>query len=195
MMLIKDTMIGHQMQRFFQWILSKMGWRINGNLPDIAQYVLIVAPHTSNWDLIIGLIARFAVNTRILFLVKKEAYVFPLKYLLGPLGAIPVDRGKNLHVVDKITQQFKENERFILGLAPEGTRSTVTRWKFGFYHIAHQAKVPIVMVGMDYHRKEIRIAKPIKTSGDIEQDYQILMRFFKSIRGKHKKKLADYSSS
>lgn len=183
------------MQRLFQWLLSKMGWSIKGNLPKINQYVLIVAPHTSNWDLIIGLMARFAVNTPIQFLIKKEAFVFPLKYILGPLGAIPIDRGKNLNFVDKICQKFKEkeHERFILGLAPEGTRSPVKRWKYGFYHIAHQANVPIVMVGMDYVAKEIRIAKPLQTSGDLAKDYQLLMQFFKTIHGKHKKELADYT--
>jgi len=180
-------------QRLCQWILSCMGWKIVGKLPDIPQYVLIVVPHTSNWDLIIGLLARFAVNVRIKFLAKREIFVFPLSYIMRAMGGTPVDRSTSKNRVEKIVEMFKNNKEFVLGLAPEGTRSPVKRWKFGFYHIAHQAEVPIVMVGMDYPSREIRIAPPMKASGDIKKDYAFMLDFFKTIQGKHKKELPEYS--
>lgn len=170
-----------------------MGWKIVGKLPEIPQYVLIVAPHTSNWDLIIGLLARFAVNTRIHFLVKKEIFVFPLNLLMRALGGIPIDRSISKHRVERIVERFHNNDHFILGLAPEGTRSPVKRWKFGFYHIAQEAQIPIVMVGMDYTSKEVRVAPPLKPGDDLKEDYEVMLDFFKTIRGKYRKKLPEYS--
>ena len=182
------------MHRICQWILSLFFFFIVGKLPDINQYVLIVAPHTSNWDLVIGLLARFAVQTRIHFLAKKEIFVFPLKQFMIAVGGTPVDRSKSANRVEQLVDLFKNNEHFILGLAPEGTRSPVKRWKFGFYHIAQKAKVPIVMVGFDYSSKEVIISPPLPVSGDIEADYARMLDFFKTIRGKVPKELPPYSS-
>jgi 1-acyl-sn-glycerol-3-phosphate acyltransferase len=175
-----------------QWILSLFGWKIVGQLPATKKYVLIVAPHTSNWDLIIGLLARFAVKTRIHFLAKKEIFVFPLKQFFEAVGGTPVDRSQKANRVDQLVEVFNTHEHYILGLAPEGTRSPVSRWKFGFYHIANKANVPIVMVGMDYPSREVRIAPEFQPSGDVEADYDKMIDFFKGIQGKVPKTYPPY---
>ncbi|MCC5791715.1 MAG: 1-acyl-sn-glycerol-3-phosphate acyltransferase [Legionellaceae bacterium] len=182
------------MRRFSQWILYLWGWKIVGNLPPIKKFVLIVAPHTSNWDLIIGLLGRFSENRMIHFLAKQEIFVFPFRGLLKKLGGIPVDRSHPHHRVEQIVERFQQTDELILGITPEGTRSPVKRWKFGFYHIAHQAGVPIVMVGLDYGSKEIRIAPPLQCSGDLKKDFTPMLAFFKTIKGRHPKDIPDAGS-
>jgi len=177
------------LQKFCQWMLSVLGWKMIGSLPDIKKYVLIVVPHTSNWDMPIGLLARFSLGTKIHFLAKKEIFVFPVKGLFKALGGIPVERSKSINRVDMLVTTFQEHERFILAVAPEGTRSPVKRWKFGFYHIAHKAEVPLVMVGFDYAKKEIIIREPFNTTGDLPKDYQVMLQFFQGIQGKRPKEL------
>lgn len=177
------------LKKFCQWMLSFIGWKIVGCLPDIKKYVLIAVPHTSNWDMPIGLLARFSLGTKIHFLAKKEIFVFPVKGMFKALGGIPVERSKSKSRVDMMVKTFQAHEQFILALAPEGTRSAVKRWKFGFYHIAHKADVPIVMVGFDYGKKEIIIREPFDTTGNLSQDYQIMVRFFQNIQGKYPKEI------
>lgn len=180
------------MQKFTRFILKIIGWKIVGNLPDDKKYLIIVAPHTSNWDLVIGLIARFAVGVKINFLAKHQIFFFPLSILLKALGGAPVDRSKKSNKVEQAVEAFCQNDEFRLGLAPEGTRSPVTRWKEGFYHIACQAKVPIVMVGLDYASKEIRVKEPFWPSGDINKDFPQLIEYFRTIQGRFPKVITDY---
>ncbi|MFA6303211.1 MAG: lysophospholipid acyltransferase family protein [Legionella sp.] len=179
--------------RFLSSILLKlMGWKLVGALPDEKKYIIIVAPHTSNWDMVIGLVARFSLGIKIRFLAKSQIFRFPFVSLLNFIGAIPVDRSKSGHLVEQITQLFKESPTMRLAITPEGTRRQVSRWKEGFYHMAFQANVPIVMIGFDYPSKEIRIAKPFKPSGDIVQDFAHILEFFRTIRGCYPKDLPDY---
>ena len=182
------------MQKFTQFILKIMGWKIVGALPNIKQYVLIVAPHTSNWDLIIGLCARFAVGVKINFLAKHQLFFFPLGTILRAMGGTPVNRSKKGNRVDQVVVLFQQQEHFKLGLAPEGTRSPVTRWKEGFYHMASQANIPIVMVGFDYPSKEVRVREPFWPTKDISSDFVDILAFFRTIRGKCPKELPDYQA-
>jgi 1-acyl-sn-glycerol-3-phosphate acyltransferase len=182
------------MQKIAQFILKLMGWKIIGSLPNIKQYVLIVAPHTSNWDLVIGLCARFAVGVKINFLAKHQLFFFPLGNLLGAIGGTPVDRTKHGNRVEQAVALFQQQESFKLGLAPEGTRSPVTRWKEGFYHMACQANIPIVMVGFDYTSKEVRVREPFLPTKDISNDFATILSFFRTIRGKYPKELPDYQT-
>ena len=155
------------MKTIGRFILKLMGWKIIGELPKDKKYMLIVAPHTSNWDLVIGLCARFALGVRINFLAKKQVFFFPLGIFLKAVGGIPVDRNRKDNKVQQVVDLYSHSENLKLAITPEGTRSPVTRWKEGFYHIAVQASIPIVMVGFDYSTKEIRISPLFLPSGNI----------------------------
>lgn len=180
------------MQKLAQLILKLIGWKIVGQLPDEKKFIIIVAPHTSNWDLVIGLIARFAVGVKVNFLAKHQLFFFPLGQFLRLLGGTPVNRSKHGNKVQEVVELFKSSDELKLGLAPEGTRSTVTRWKEGFYHIATQVHIPIVMIGMDYPSKELRIAQSFLPTGNIEQDFAHMVAYFRTIHGKVPKQLPDY---
>lgn len=168
------------------------GWKIVGTLPNDKKYILIVAPHTSNWDLIVGLLARFYLNVKIRFLIKQEVFFFPLGSLLTALGGIPIDRKSKGNTVADVVKLFKENEQLALALTPEGTRGPVSRWKEGFYHMACKAQVPLVPVGFDYKAKEIRIDQPFTPTGSINDDFPKLLMFFRTIKGHRPKIIPDY---
>lgn len=180
------------MQKLSRFLFKLIGWRIVGELPAEKKYIVIVAPHTSNWDLVICLIARFAVGVKVNFLAKNQLFFFPLGALLRALGGTSVDRSKHGNKVEQVVMLFKQADELRLGLAPEGTRSPVTRWKEGFYHIACQAGIPIVMIGPDYASKQIRIADALWPSGDINKDFPQIIAFFRTIRGRYPKEIPDH---
>jgi len=180
------------MQKICNFILKLFGWKIVGDLPDYKKYIVVVAPHTSNWDLMVGLCARFVVNTKINFLAKNQLFFFPLGYLLKALGGAPVDRSKKNNKVEQVVELFNTSDELKLAIAPEGTRSPVTRWKEGFYHIAQQAGVCIVMVGLDYASKEVRVHEPLWPSGDINKDFPQILEYFRSIKGCYPKEIPEY---
>ena len=145
-------------------LLRLTGWRFEGSVPNLPKMVLIGAPHTSNWDFVLAMVALFAVRARVYWLGKHTFVNSPLKPLLLWLGGVPVDRRAANGVVGQTAVQFQQREQFLLGLAPEGTRKLVPRWKMGFYYIARAANVPILPVKLDYGRKVIGIGAPILPS-------------------------------
>jgi 1-acyl-sn-glycerol-3-phosphate acyltransferase len=161
-----------------------MRWRIDGEIPDVPKLVIIVTPHTSNWDFVVGLAAKLALGLRILFLGKDTLFRFPLGILMRALGGMPVDRAKPHDVVNQVLAEFSRRERLIVGLAPEGTRKRVERWRTGFYHIAHGANVPIMPVALDWDAHVIRIDTPFVTTGNLDADVLDLQRRFSGVRGK-----------
>lgn len=173
-------------------LLKLIGWKVVGSLPDKKKYIIIVAPHTSNWDMVIGLIARFSIGAKISFLAKKQIFKFPFVHILRLIGGIPVDRSKVSNLVDQIVAHFNQVETLHLAITPEGTRKPVTRWKEGFYHIAVKAELPLVMIGFDYHCKEIKITKPFTPSGDMVKDFSHIVRYFRTIKGRYPKEIPDY---
>lgn len=176
-----------------RWLLTLSGWKIVGTLPTQAKYLVIVAPHTSNWDFIIGVLARGALQTRIHFLGKHQLFIPPWGWLFRAIGGSPVDRRKNNNLVDSAVQLFATVPDYKLALAPEGTRSAVTRWKCGFYYIASQAKVPIVAVGLDFSRRNIIIRAPLQPSGDMMRDMIDIIAFYREIQGRHPKDIPDFT--
>lgn len=165
------------------------GWRIPKPIPQsLRQYVLVVAPHTSNIDFFVGVAARKLMKLEVKFIAKKELFVFPVKKLLLDLGGFPVDRSVKGSLVDQMANNFKNIENFAITVAPEGTRSKVGSWKTGFYHIAAKANVPIVMCGFDYERKWIVSSEPFYVSGDMESDIKEMHKFFGKIVPKHPEK-------
>ncbi|MEW6981779.1 1-acyl-sn-glycerol-3-phosphate acyltransferase [Colwelliaceae bacterium 6471] len=147
--------------------LKILGWKITGEFPPRKKFICAVAPHTSNWDFVIGVAVMLALRLKIKFLGKNAIFVWPFAGLLKKLGGIPVDRSHRHGVVGQMVKQFNENEYMIFALAPEGTRSKTAEWKTGFLHIAHQAKVPIVPVSFHFDKKEVHIQQETFIGDDI----------------------------
>jgi 1-acyl-sn-glycerol-3-phosphate acyltransferase len=175
-----------------RFILKLLGWKIVGELPQDKKYIVIVAPHTSNWDFVIGLCARFAVGVKVNFLAKNQLFFFPLGTLLRAVGGSEVDRSKHSNTVDQVVESYRQSDVLRLAITPEGTRSPVTRWKEGFYHIACKAGIFIVMIGFDYPSKEIRIQEPFWPCGDINKDFPQFLAYFRTIKGLYPKEIPEY---
>jgi len=155
------------------------GWKFSGELfPTTNKFVLIVAPHTSNWDFLVGLQAMFALGIRGTFLAKNTLFRFPLGILMRWLGGIPVDRKAAQDVVTQTVTFFRDNEKVIAVVAPEGTRSAAGKWRTGFYWIAHRAGVPILPVAFDYSVREVRVFPLFTPTGDMETDLPKLIAIY-----------------
>ena len=169
------------------WKLS--GWKIAGTLPhELKKMILVVAPHTSWKDILVGLAVRYELKIdHAKFLGKKELFDGPFGGLFRKLGGIPVDRfatqDTKQSIVDQAVKLFKENENFMLGISPEGTRKRVEKLKTGFYQIAKNAQIPMVLVGFDFKNKQVILKEPIFVSENKENDLKKIIAFFSSIEG------------
>jgi 1-acyl-sn-glycerol-3-phosphate acyltransferase len=166
--------------------LTLLGWRIEGVIPDVPKLVLIAAPHTSNWDFVVGIAAKLALQLRVMWLGKDSLFRAPFGSVMRALGGVPIDRATSHDVVRQVIDEFARRERMILGLAPEGTRKPVARWRTGFYHIAHGASVPIVPVALNWGERAIQIGAAFTTTGDVDSDIEVLRRRFSGIRGRRR---------
>jgi 1-acyl-sn-glycerol-3-phosphate acyltransferase len=165
-------------------ILALFGWRLVGALPATPKYVIIAAPHTSNWDFIVAILAAAAFGLRINFMMKDELFRPAWGWFFRALGGIPINRRSNNNVVQQMVQRFAERERLALVIPPEGTRSKVTKWKTGFYYIALGAGVPILLGFADFARKQVGFGPLITPTGDIEADLAGIRAFYSGIVGK-----------
>jgi len=166
-------------------LLKILGWKATGGLPQKLKYVLIVAPHTSNWDLFYGIILAFALRLDACYVAKKELFRGLFSPLMKWSGGIPIDRLSSSHFVEHMVSTFKESEKFILAVAPEGTRHRKDCWKSGFYHIALNANVPILLAFVDYASKTGGAGPLIYPTGDLEQDMSIIRNFYLTVKGKY----------
>jgi 1-acyl-sn-glycerol-3-phosphate acyltransferase len=157
------------------------GWKIVGQFPALPKWVGIVAPHTSNWDFFIMIGVKFITGAEGVFVGKHTIFRWPFKGLLRRLGGIPVNRSQKNHIVESLVAEFARREHMAFVSAPEGTRAYVPGFKTGFWAVATQAKVPVVMIGLDFQRKEVRIADPIALSGDLDQDLARIHTFFRTV--------------
>ncbi len=164
---------------FARFMMGIRGWRVEGNMPDVPRMVLIVAPHTSNWDFPVGLYVKLAMRMGARFIGKHTLFRFPLGIFMRWLGGVPVDRGAAAGFAAETAKVVREAERMTLVIAPEGTRKRADRWKSGFYRIAVEAEVPIVPVGFDYPRKVIWFAPPFTPTGDYEKDLAFLRGLYR----------------
>ncbi len=162
-----------------------LGWKTVITVPFYEKCVICAAPHTSNWDLLIGKLFYGSLGRRASFLMKKEWFFFPLNLVFKAMGGIPVNRGKKNSLVDQMARRFASCSRFNLAITPEGTRKANPEWKKGFYYIALQAQVPIMLFGIDYPSKTITCTKAIVPSGDIEKDMREIKRYFMQFTGRH----------
>jgi 1-acyl-sn-glycerol-3-phosphate acyltransferase len=165
-------------------ILRAWGWRFEGTLPNVSKAVAIIAPHTSNWDFVLGMLGLFAVDLRVSWLGKHTLFRPPFAGLLRWMGGIPIDRGTSSGVVEQTVRLFHDSESLLVGLSPEGTRKPVARWHTGFWHIAAGAGCPIVPIAFDWGPREIRFGPPLEPSGDLAADLGVLAAFFAGVRGK-----------
>lgn len=166
-------------------ILSLAGWRTEGLLPAIPKFVLVGAPHTSNWDLPYTLLTAFALRAPIHWMGKEAIFRKPFKGFFKWLGGIPVRRSQSHNLVEQSIRQFNRSDHLILTIAPAGTRKRVIRWKTGFYHIACGAGVPIVLGFMDYRRKAGGIGPIVHPTGNMEADMETIQEFYDGVTGKH----------
>ncbi|GAA5218557.1 lysophospholipid acyltransferase family protein [Corallincola platygyrae] len=158
-------------------------------MPAIPKYLLIGAPHTSNWDFVVCIIARFALGLEIKFLGKHQLFKPPFGWFFRALGGYPVVRHERSNLVQDAVQLFEQHPNFVLGLAPEGTRKGVHRWRTGFYHIALGAKIPLVMLGLDFANKRLILSEPLQLTGDKGEDASHIEAFFRPIKGKQEKEI------
>jgi 1-acyl-sn-glycerol-3-phosphate acyltransferase len=165
--------------------LRLAGWTREGAPPDLPKFVLIAAPHTSNWDFVYTLAISFSYGMRVFWMGKKAIFRFPCKHLALWLGGISVDRGKAGNIAAKAVQSFEENEELVVLIPPEGTRKKAKAWKKGFYYIAERAQVPIVMGYLDFKRKCGGFGPAITTTGDADADLQKIRAFYSDVTGKH----------
>ncbi len=147
--------------------------------------IIALAPHTSNWDFIVGNIYSRAKNFHCDFLMKKEWFFFPVGILMRRLGGIPVYRTKRMHSTDIIAEQAKEADTFRLCITPEGTRKAQADWKKGFYYIALKAEIPILLYGLDYAERKIVCTKTIIPNGDIDSQMKEIKEYFANFKGLH----------
>jgi 1-acyl-sn-glycerol-3-phosphate acyltransferase len=189
-----------------RWLALKLflalGWKLVGNIPqDIKKAVVVVAPHTSNWDGFYGLLFCFVKQLPIKFAVKKEAMIFPIGPILKWMGAIPIDRKKKSKAVKRgsmvqhMTAMLQQQDTLMLIIAPEGTRSRVKRWKRGFYYIALHAKVPLVLGYIDYRKKHIGLGPTVHPTGDIAKELQQIQSFYQDKVGKYPEQGTQYQAS
>lgn len=164
-------------------VLALTGWKIRGRELDHQRCVLIGAPHTSNWDFPLMIMAVLILRLRVYWMGKHTLFPFPFAGLMKWLGGIPIDRSRPHNVVRETVRQYERNDELIVLVPPEGTRSKVERWKTGFYHIASTAGVPILLGYVDAGKKEAGFADFYQPSGDLEHDMDEIRKFYTDKRG------------
>jgi 1-acyl-sn-glycerol-3-phosphate acyltransferase len=185
----------HWLSAFARFICRVTGWRVEGELPNLDQFVVIGAPHTSNWDGILMLLLSMSLNVRMLFLGKHTLFRPPFGWLIRLLGGIPINRQTSINAVDEVVERFREHPRMVLVLAPEGTRRKVRRWKTGFYYIALEAGIPIVMGYVDYSAKRTGLGPLFTPTGDYEADMRTILAFYADKQGRHPERMSEVQSA
>lgn len=174
------------MKRISKFLFNKvLGWKITNEIPDPDKCVIAVAPHTSNWDLIIGKLAYSSLGRPANFLIKKEWFFFPFNIFFKSIGGIPITRNKASSTTDTLAKEFAKHDQLHLAVTPEGTRKARKKWKGGFYFIALKAQVPIILIGLDYAKKEAMYLNKFIPTGDFDNDIIKIKSYFKGIQGKH----------
>lgn len=162
-----------------------MGWTKDVTVDHPDKYIICLAPHTSNWDFVLGILYSRAEGLKINFLMKKEWFFWPLGSLFRHMGGIPVYRSKHTRMTDQLAESAEKAKRFALCITPEGTRSLNPEWKKGFYYIAQKANIPILLYGIDYEKRLIKSTVSMMPSGNIESDIRAIKLYFKDFKGRH----------
>ncbi len=172
-------------QRLASGLLRLLGWRLEGARPQLDRYVLIAAPHTSNWDFPLMLLFAAAYDIKVTWMAKHSLFRPPMGWVMKSLGGMPIVRHEKRNVVDSMVEAFQRTSRLVLVVPTEGTRTRAQHWKSGFYHIARQAGVPIVPSFLDFGSKRGGFGPPLELSGDVRLDMQYFRDFYLGMRGLH----------
>ncbi len=173
-----------------KFILTIAGWKVVGEYPyHLRKSIVIMAPHTSMWDFVLGRLGFSVLNVPVKFLIKKEMFTFPIAGLLKAMGGIPVDRGKRNNMVDYVSDLFDKYDDLVVVITPEGTRKYQDHWKKGFWFIAQKAKLPVVLGFLDYKKKEGGVGGLILTpTDDFNADFEIIQDFYRKKSARHPEK-------
>lgn len=176
-------------QHIAQRILHHWGWKLFGNLPQDRGFILIAAPHTSNWDFVFAMLVIWGLGLDANWLGKASLFRPPFGWIMHLWRGIPVNRNQRNSLVDDIAQRFTDNPTMRLLITPEGTRSQTSYWRTGFYHMAVAAKVPIALGYIDKASKSVGFSAMFYPSGDIEKDFALLAKFYADKHGLHPEKV------
>ncbi len=173
-------------QKFCNWLLYKcLGWSKDVTVEHPDKFIICLAPHTSNWDFVLGQLYSHAEGMKSNYLMKKEWFFWPLGYIFRKTGGIPVYRQKKTSMTDALADIARKSENFRLCITPEGTRSYNPDWKKGFYFVALKAGIPILLYGVDYEKKVIRCTKMLMPTGDVEREMNEIKQYYAGYKGKH----------
>ena len=190
---VHDTFIGKTFMRWLALIIFKVsGWKAAGQRPSLPKYVIIAAPHTSNWDFVYTICLAFILGIKPLIMMKRAWFRWPMAPFLRWLGAFPIDRSGSQNVVAQSIQAFNEHTRMVMVVPPSGTRKKVMYWKTGFYHIARGAGVPVVLGYLDYRQKVGGIGPTVHITGHMEADMKTIRGFYADIKGKYPRNNGDF---
>jgi len=164
-------------------ILRIAGWNVDITVPDYPKVIICVAPHTSNWDFILGKLAYAAVGRKAGFMMKSSWFFFPLGHFFKSIGGVPVSRNGGSSLVETMIQRFNNSNRLAIAITPEGTRKLTSRWHTGFLQIAYATKVPVVLGAIDFKTKRISIVKEFYPTGDVGIDMRAIKDYYKSFSG------------
>ena len=170
---------------FSAWILKQCGWRTVYSVSEPDKSVICVAPHTSNWDFIIGKLSYWALSKDAGFLMKKSWFVFPLGSIFKAMGGIPINRSKRMSVTQQMVEVFNKREKLHIAITPEGTRKPNPDWKKGFYYIAKGAGISIQLAYLDYSKKEMGITEVFYPTDDEQADFKHIYDFYRKVKGRH----------
>ncbi len=166
-------------------MLRLWGWTLEGHVPEDKKILLVAAPHTSNWDWVIGVGGLLALGIKLTYIAKHSLFVGPLGWLMRATGGVPINRASAQGTVDEIVNQFETHERLYYLIAPEGTRKEVERWKSGFLRVAYKAQVPVLMVSFDYRTKTILLGPYAELTGDLDKDLAQVQKYYSAFQGKN----------
>lgn len=178
-------------QALCQALLRLQRWQIVGQFPDLPKYVVVGAPHTTNWDFFYSLLLKGATGVDLHWVGKDSLFRWPLGSLMKWLGGIPVNRRSRNNFVDQMVALFQRSDHLALAIAPEGTRRKAHYWKTGFYRMAEGANIPIVLIAINYDSRALEIGPLLFPSGDIEKDFEIIRKFYAGKRGKYPAKQSE----
>jgi 1-acyl-sn-glycerol-3-phosphate acyltransferase len=184
------------MKHLFAFLYKLAGWRISGVVPHhVKKAVWVACPHWKNIDFPIGIGARSAMNIKVGFLAKSSLFKWYSGWLFRALGGFPVHRDRAYNLVDSITRSFREHDEIRVIIAPEGTRSDVSKLKTGFYYMALKANVPLVLIGFDYGRKVVEVGPILHLTGDYVKDMKPFYEYYLTIQSPRKQWLKNYAET
>jgi len=190
-LLLNNSFLRSIFYGFANVALFILRWKTRGRMPDIKKFILIAAPHSSNWDFIFFLLIIFKFQIPVHWIAKESMFIWPFKRLLQRLGGIPINRSEKSNLVAAMVDTFDQADRLVVTIAPSGTRKNVTHWKTGFYQIANQADIPIVCGFVDYRLRTGGIGPVILPTGDMDADMETIKIFYKDKSGRYEGSLPD----